>query len=123
MILIGDPYIPYESITRVDSKEDIAKTEPNTTVVFNMDMELLSYCIDNALHCGVIAKNTLEVIYAHNLGAKYIIVPKEIVKNMQELADNYMFDSKILAIISDTKEIAEVAKQHIDGIIYKDLLG
>ena len=123
MILTGDPYIPYESIIKVDSKEDIAKTEPNTTVMFKMDIELLRYCMNNALPCGVIVQNTLEVIYAHNLEAKYIIVPKEIAKQMQELADNYMFDSKILAIISDTKEIAEVAKQHIDGIIYKDLLG
>jgi len=123
MILIGDPHIPYESITRVDSKEDITKTEPNTTVVFEMNMELLSYCTGNSLHCGVIAKNTLEVIYAHNLGARYIIVPKELAKQMQELADNYMFDSKILAIISNTDEIAVCAEQHIDGIIYEDILG
>jgi len=123
MILTGDPYIPYESIIKVDSKEDIAQTKPNTTVMFKMDIELLRYCMNNALQYGVIVQNTLEVIYAHNLEAKYIIVPKEIAKNMQELADNYMFDSKILAIISDTKEIAKVATQHIDGVIYKDLLG
>ena len=86
-------------------------------------MKLLHYCMNNALQYGVIVQNILEVIYAHNLGARYIIVPQEIAKQTQELADNYMFDSKILAIISDAKEIVEVAKQHIDGIIYKDFLG
>ena len=63
-----------------------------------------------------------EAIYANSLNAKYIISEKELAKAIQKIADNYMFDSKILAVIETNDEIEEIAQSEIDGIIYKSIL-
>ena len=41
---------------------------------------------------------------------------------MQKIAENYMFDSKILAIIKSNDELEEIALDEIDGVIYKELI-
>ena len=123
MILIGDVDIPFEKIQRVHSKEDIKNTQSNSIVLFDFDIELLSYTQKNNVSSAVIIKDTLESIYAHNLDAKYIITKKELASKIQDLADHYLFDSKVLAIIEDKKEIEELAVAHIDGVIYSKVLG
>ncbi len=123
MILIGDPNIPYENIVRIKSKEDIKDTEPNSTVLFDFNGLSLEYARQNDIQSAVIVQSILESIYANSLGAKYIIVSKALAGEVQNLADHYMFDSRILAVIEEASEIEALAKEHIDGVIYKALLG
>ena len=70
----------------------------------------------------VYVKSIKEAIYASNFNAKYIICENELAKKLQKIADNYMYDSKILAIIDSNEELEQVAKLEIDGIIYRNLL-
>ena len=64
--------------------------------------------------------NRENIIY--NLNVKYIISEKELSIELQKVADNYMYDSKILAVIDSNEELEQVAKLEIDGIIYRNLL-
>ena len=122
MILIGDPNIEYEKIEKITSIEEIKKTSPASTVLFDFDFDLLKYTKANDINSAVLAHSIKEVIYAHNLGAKYIIPRVNILIQSQKIADNYMFDSKILAVIEDSEEIEKIALDEIDGAIYKGLL-
>lgn len=122
MIIIGDNLIPFEEIFNVKLIEDIRNTKANSTVLFFFDEGLTKYCYENELSFAVIVSSIKEAIYSNSLGAKYIISSKQLAKKLQKIADNYMYDSKILAIISTNDEFEEVAKNEVDGAIYQNLI-
>ena len=122
MILIGDSLIPYKSCFFINSINNIKNTKPNSILIFNFNEDLLLYCKKNNLNSAVIVKNIKEAIYSNALNSKYIICDKKISKTIQKIAENYMFDSKILAIIENNDEIEEIALNEIDGVIYSRLL-
>lgn len=122
MILIGDNLIPHKACFFVDSIMDIEHTEPNSTLIFNYDENLLLYCRKNHISSAVIVSNITEAVYCNALNSKYIICDKKIAKSIQKIAENYMFDSKVLAIIESSDEIEKVALAEIDGVIYTHLL-
>ncbi len=123
MILIGDKRIPYEDISKIVSIEDIKNTKANSCISFVYNEEILTYTFKNNLSSAVIITSIKEAIYANSLNAKYIICEKQLAKDLQKIAENYMFDSKILAIISSNDEFEEIALCEVDGIIYKNILG
>lgn len=122
MILIGDNLVPYENLSFIDAIDDIEYTVANSTLIFNYDENLLLYCSKNDLDFAVVVKSITEAIYCNALNCKYIISDKKQAKNIQKIAENYMFDSKILAIIEDSSEIEKIAVNEIDGVIYSFLL-
>ncbi len=122
MILIGDRLIPYETISFIDSIADIDHTLPNSTLVFNYDENLVLFTRKNHVSCAVVVNSIKEAIYCNALNSKYIICDKKLAKSIQKIAENYMFDSKVLAIIEDDDEIEKIALSEIDGVIYSYLL-
>lgn len=122
MILLGDKNIPFEETSYITTHEEINNTKPNSTVLFDYDIKLMKYCEENSIEYGVIVSSIKESIYANSLDAKYIICEKNISSQLQKLATNYMFDSKVLAKIENDTQIEEVALENIDGAIYKDIL-
>lgn len=122
MIIIGDEYIPFETIENIKTIEDIKSTKPNSTLIFNFNKDIMVYCINNSIEYGVKVNSIVEIIYANGLEAKYILPNNSILEISQKLADSYMFDSKILATISKIEEIEEIAIKEIDGVIYNSLL-
>jgi len=122
MVLIGDPLVPYEDFFFISSIDDIKNTNPNCTLIFDYDESLLTYCFKNDLDCAVVIKNIKQSIYCNALKAKYTICDKEIAVKIEKIAENYMFDSKVLSIIEDSDEIEQIALLQIDGIIYSKIL-
>ena len=123
MILIGDKLIPFEEVFNITTIEDIKTTKANSTIVFRYNEEIMKYSFENDLNSAVIVNSIKESIYANALNAKYILANKNLAKDIQKTAENYMFDSKVLAIIESNEEIEEIASYEIDGVIYKTLLG
>jgi hypothetical protein len=122
MILIGDENIEYETMQKITTVADITSTTSNSTVLYNFDFDILKYAKQNNINSAVISKNLQEVIYAATFNVRYIIVKKNIVKEAQNIANNYMLDSKVLVIIDSCDEIVENAIDEIDGVIYKTLV-
>lgn len=122
MIIIGDELIPFEELNKITSIEEIKNTKANTTLLFKYNENILKYSLENELDVAVIVNNIKEAIYANSLKAKYIICEKKLAKKIQKIADNYMYDSKILAIIESNKEFEKIAKNEIDGVIYKNII-
>lgn len=123
MILIGDKLVPFEEISNILNIEDIKTTKANSTIAFGYNEEIMKYSFENDLNSAVIVNSIKESIYANALNAKYILANKNLAKDIQKTAENYMFDSKVLAIIESNEEIEEIASYEIDGVIYKTLLG
>ena len=122
MIIIGDKLVPFEDIQYIQNIENIKDTKANSTIIFNYDEEVLKYCYENEISLAVIVTSIKEAIYCNSLNVKYIISEKELAKQIQKIADNYMYDSKNLAIIDSNEEFEDIVKNEIDGVIYRDLL-
>jgi hypothetical protein len=122
MILIGDEFVPFGEISFISNIEEISNTKGNSTVLFTYDEKILKYVYDNELSSAVIVKSIKDAIYCNNLNVKYIISEKPLAWQIQKIADNYMYDSKNLAIIDSNDEFEEVAINEIDGIIYRSLI-
>jgi hypothetical protein len=130
MIIIGDEYIPFEKIvnftTRMEKNDilaDISTTESNSTILFDFDKNIMKYCMENSIPYGVKITSIKEAIFANSLGAKYLIASNKLIQPIQHLAENYMFDTKVLAIIRSEDDIEQFAVLGVDGVIYKSILG
>ena len=122
MIIIGDKLVPFEDIQYIQNAENIKDTKANSTIIFNYDEKVLKYCYENELSLAVIVTSIKEAIYCNSLNVKYIISEKELDKEIQKIADNYMYDSKNLAIIDSNEEFEEIVENEIDGVIYRALI-
>ena len=122
MIILGDKNLPCENISFISSIEEIINTKANSTLLFLYDLELLKYSYENELSSAVIVTSIKDAIYSNNLNAKYIISEKHLAIQIQKIADNYMYDSKNLVIIDSNEEFEHIAKDEIDGVIYRDLI-
>ena len=122
MILIGDKLVPFPEISFISNIEQINSTKANSIVLFVYDEKLLKYVCDNELPSAVIVKSIKDAIYCNNLNVKYIISEKTLASQIQKIADNYMYDSKNLAINDSNDEFEEIAINEIDGIIYRSLI-
>ena len=122
MIIIGDKLVPFEEITYIKNIENIKDSKANSIVMFNYDEKTLKYAYENELSSAVIVTSITEAIYCNSLNAKYIISEKHLAIQIQKIADNYMYDSKNLVIIDSNEEFEHIAKDEIDGVIYRDLI-
>ena len=122
MIIIGDDLVSYEDMFRIYHQEQISESKANSTIIFKYNNDILKYASQNAISFAVIVTSIKEAIYANALNAKYIICSRDVSKEIQKVAENYMFDAKVLAVIKSNDELALVASDEIDGVIYKNIL-
>jgi len=60
-----------------------------------------------------------EAIFSNELNAKYLITTSKKAVKIQPIAQNYLFDCLILAIIKNKNEIEKLSQKNIDGVIFK----
>ncbi len=123
MLIFGDKYIPSPTFVRVKSIEDIDQSNPTDILFleeFSKPFKLAQYAKENFLEYGVYVNSLKEALYANALGASYILTRFALAKELQQIANEYLWDAKVLAIIESEKELEIVAKAFIDGAIYKN---
>jgi len=122
MLIFGHDYIDYETFAVVDDISDIASTKPNQTLLIksvDIDIQTIKYCKSNNISYAILCQNIKDALFANALNASYIITNKSNSKTIQDIATEYMFDAKILAFITSTEEIEDLAKLGIDGVIFE----
>lgn len=122
MIILGDKLIPYDSFFKISKKEDIFLSKANSCLLTNYDKTICSYLSLNSLKYAVHVYSIKEAIYANALDAKYLIVEQNLAKQIQDCAESYMFDSKVIATIENEDEIERFAVLGIDGVIFNNIL-
>ena len=121
MILIGHPWIESPEFCRVYSKEDIEKSKTDQIVLLEplVDSHMLAqHCQQNQVPYAVVVNSLDEAIYANALGASYMICDEDMALMIQPVAENYLFDTRVLVLIQGEKEIAKIARGGIDGVIF-----
>lgn len=120
MLIIGYPSIPYLSFYQIKSIAQIAQTPSNGLLLFDFDIKLCTYANTQNLSFALHVKNIKELVLANALGAKYFIVDKSLAINAQKVADDYLFDGKIMLSSTDESDIEFVALNAIDGIMFEE---
>ena len=121
MIIIGHPWVKSAKFCKISSKDDIQKSKPNEIVLLEPlsdSQALASYCQQNNISYAVITHTLNEAIFANALGAAYILCKEDDARIIQPIAQEYLFDTRILVLIEDEKEISKIANFGIDGVIF-----
>jgi hypothetical protein len=121
MIFFGHRFLKNENFYHVSDIASISNTPPSSTlfIEFNeKNLDIINHAISNSVKVALYVKNITEILYASSLGASFIIVDKKLAKSAQNLAENYLFDAKILTLIEEENEIEELAILGIDGVIF-----
>ena len=59
-----------------------------------------------------------SILFAHALGARYILSGEKNAEAFQAVAQHYLFDMEILVLIHHEEEIEKYALMGIDGVIF-----
>ena len=122
MIIIGHKLIASEILYKIKNVDSIAKTLPNSTVLVKFSTEnfkIFNFCKKHSVEFAVEVKNLTQIALVNFFNPKYILVKKKLSLDAQKFADDYLIDAKILFISSSYDEIEFVAKNCIDGIIFR----
>jgi len=125
MKIFGHPWIECEKFNKVYSVDEIENSEPNTIALLEPLVESISlaqYCHKNNIPYVLPVGSINEAVFANELGATYLICKEENGFIIQPIAQQYLFDSEVLVLISDEKEIAKLALQGIDGVVFADVI-
>jgi hypothetical protein len=119
MQIFGHPYIESEAFYAVKKVEEIHATPANALLKLGRlpnSLELAKYCQANALRYALTIETIEEAMFSNLLRATYVLSSKELAKELMPIAQNYLFDVHVLAIIKED-EIEEMAKCGVDGVI------
>jgi hypothetical protein len=120
MIIIGHDLVAFKPFYKIENCDEITKTPSNSTIIFEFggSENIIKFCQKNSVKFAVEVKIPKEALLVNAVGASYIVInSKKTAKCIQNLAEQYLFDAKILLKIKDEDEIEKAAKCGIDGVL------
>ncbi len=123
MLIFGNEYIESPHFITISTIEEIDATTPKDILYlqeFKAPYSLAKHCASNNLPYAIKVNTIKEALYANAFNANYIIAQTALAKELQSIADNYLWDAKVLAIISNDNDLESIAKASIDGAIYQN---
>jgi len=125
MIIVGHPWIKSSRFCKVFSIEDIKKSGAEDVVLLEPLVDSHSYaahCKANSIAFAVVVNTLDDALFANALGAKYIICEEDDALMIQPIAQEYLFDTRILVLIHSEKEISKIARGGVDGVIFAEAI-
>ena len=125
MLIIGHPWVQSPKFHKVFSLEELKKSHADEIVLLQPLMDshtLAQYCQDNGIAYAVETTSLDDALFANALGAKYMLCKEDIALLVQPIAQEYLFDTRVLVPINNEKEIAKIAKSAIDGVIFAEAI-
>ena len=90
---------------------------------FEFSEILIQKAVKTGAKFAIFAKNEDEILLANAVKAEFILIENEnLAKKASKMAEFYLFDSKILLIVTSLKNLAKAYKLGVDGVILKELL-
>lgn len=121
MLLFGHTLIEVEPWYKVKSIDEIKKTISNSTIVLD-DIEkyanIAKHCNENSVNFACSVNSIKQAVLANAINASYILCnDKTLASEVQKVANEYLWGSKIISIIEDESDIEHIAKLGIDGAV------
>jgi len=125
MLIYGHRFIKSDSFYHVLDIESISNTPPSSIVLVEFseeNLDIIEHITSNSITLALEVTDIKQIIYASALGASFIIISKELAKTAQNLANNYLFDAKIIVNIESEEEIEELAILGVDGVVFTNAI-
>lgn len=124
-MIIGHPWIKSQKFRKVFSIEDIKNSKTDEIVLLEPLVDshtFAQYCQGNGIDYAVVVNSLNDAVFANALGAKYMICEEESALMIQPIAQEYLFDTAVLVLIHNEKEISKIARGGIDGVIFAEAI-
>ena len=115
MLILNHPIIPSPKFIEASTTQEIDEILAKDVPILPFDLKLLRYCFDNQVAYAVKIDSTTQAVYANALNANYLICNLKIAKEVQKIAEHYLFDSKVIAKI-DERLLDRAIEAGIDGV-------
>ena len=125
MLIFGHSRLKSELFYHIHDTNSISKTPPSSILFIDFsekNFDIIEYMKLNDLDFALEVNSLKDAIFSEQLGAKYIITDTKLAKTIQDRAEYYLFDAKILCRIEDESEIEALAKEGIDGVIFAEAI-
>ncbi len=125
MLIFGHRFIPSQSFYHIFDIDSIANTPSNSIVHVEFreeNLDIISHANLNHITTSMCALSIRDVIYASALKASFIVVRKDLASDARKIANEYLFDAKILVLIEEENEIEELAIIGVDGVIFSNAI-
>ena len=111
--LLQNPCLVYDK-----NLSNINQSPNNSLVLTEFDKtQLKAYFSYNEILI-VKVSNELEFMLLHKGLVKFACCELNLALKLQQIADNYMSDTKVLAIVQDEQEIIKCIQHSLDGVIH-----
>ncbi len=123
MIIMGHPWVESRRFRQVRSPEEIAQSRADEIVLLAPlaeSAETAQYCRENDIPYAVRVESVKDALFANAMHAAFLICSEEVARQVQPVAETYLFDAKVLVPIDGEEAIAEMARAGIDGVLFED---
>ena len=121
MLIFGHPWVESRRFVKIFTVEEIERTDPEDILLLEplaVSIELAQHCKRHGLTFAVTVSTVREALLANALGAAYMLSQYEHAITIQKVGDDYLFDTKVLVLVDDEREIETVARFGIDGVVF-----
>lgn len=125
MIIIGHPWVESQKFCKIFSIKELEKLSPNDMPLLEPltdSKSIAQYCQQNDIPYAITVNSLTHALLANSLSATYMVCEEYVGLTVQPVAQEYLFDTRILVLIHDEKEISKVARSGIDGVIFPDAI-
>lgn len=123
MLIFGHSAITHQKFVYIQSIKQIAKSNNDEIVWFihKGDFSLIKHCHNNEIAFGVLVESVSDFVLCASFMPAYIII-RHSAQTFMQIAQNYLFDCKVLYVIKSEEEIESLAKLGVDGVIFESAL-
>ena len=125
MIVFGYPHLRSPRFRHIRTSADIATSGNDEIVWFyareDREFALLGHCVSYEIPCAVRVEEVLDFVLCASFKPTYLSIESS-PATYQAIAENYMLDSKLLCLITHEGQIAALAQEGIDGVIFESWL-
>lgn len=125
MLIFGHPWVDSPRFRKIFTAEEISQVASEEIILLEPlsdSITLAHYCQNNQKDFAVTVNTVTEALFANALGSRYVVCQSEDAPKIQPVAQDYLFDTKILALINSDKEISKMAAFSIDGVIFPEVI-
>lgn len=125
MIIYGHRFLQSDSFFHIQDIDSISNTPSSSTIYLEFsenNLDIINHANINEVSLALKVDSVTQIIYASSLNASYIVVDKDLAKTAQNIANDYLFDAKILVSIDEEYEIEELALLGVDGVIFSNAI-
>lgn len=125
MILFGHRFIPSVTFYHILDIDSITNTPPSSIIHIEFsqnNLDIINHAKVNQMTLSICCKTITEIIYASSLGASFIVIKNDLAEQANKIANDYLFDAKILVLIEEENEIENLALLGVDGVIFSNAI-